>query len=163
MICPYTPDQQQEWRVDFPQLMLRSLIAQPDAKQKSGSARLLARTDLQGGVATALAPIVNASAKLKPARMLMEKVAGISAVRLLPTFARVRFSKWFRSRQASVAEPARERVALFPTCLVEYQVPEVGKAMVGVLERNGFACDLPGGAGLLRHAVARRRRSGTVP
>ena len=28
VICPYTPDQQQEWRVDFPQLMLRSLIAQ---------------------------------------------------------------------------------------------------------------------------------------
>jgi glycerol-3-phosphate dehydrogenase subunit C len=145
VICPYTPDQQQEWRVDFPQLMLRSLIAQPDARQKSGSARLLARTDLQGGVATALAPIVNASAKLRPARVLMEKVAGISAVRLLPTFARVRFSKWFRSRRASVAEPPREHVALFPTCLVEYQVPEVGKAMVGVLERNGFACDLPAG------------------
>ena len=25
VICPYTPDQQQEWRIDFPQLMLRSL------------------------------------------------------------------------------------------------------------------------------------------
>ncbi|GIU87555.1 MAG: hypothetical protein KatS3mg009_2070 [Acidimicrobiia bacterium] len=24
VICPYTPDQQQEWRIDFPQLMLRS-------------------------------------------------------------------------------------------------------------------------------------------
>ena len=35
VICPYTPDQQQEWRVDFPQLMLRSLIANDDAKQKS--------------------------------------------------------------------------------------------------------------------------------
>jgi glycerol-3-phosphate dehydrogenase subunit C len=145
VICPYTPDQQQEWRVDFPQLMLRSLIAQPDAKQKSGSARMLARTDLQGGIATAMAPIVNASAKIKPARVLMEKVAGISRVRLLPTFARVRFSKWFRSRQKVVAKPARGRVALFPTCLVEYQAPEVGKAMVGVLERNGFACDLPEG------------------
>lgn len=145
VICPYTPDQQQEWKVDFPQLMLRSLIAQPDAKQKSSSARLLARTDLQGGVATALAPLVNAGAKLKPARALMEKVTGISRVRLLPTFARVRFSKWFRSRTASVGEPARERVTLFPTCLVEYQAPDVGKAMVGVLEHNGFACDLPEG------------------
>jgi len=145
VICPYTPDQQQEWRVDFPQLMLRSLIAQPAAKQKSGSARMLARTDLHGGIASAFAPIVNATAKLMPARVLMEKVAGISRVRLLPTFPRVRFSKWFRSRPAAVAEPARERVALFPTCLVEYQAPEVGKAMVGVFERNGFACDLPDG------------------
>jgi glycerol-3-phosphate dehydrogenase subunit C len=145
VICPYTPDQQQEWRVDFPQLMLRSLIAQDGAKQKSTSARLLARTDLQGGVASALAPIVNASARLKPARVLMEKVAGISRVRLLPTFARVRFSKWFRQHPKPSGEPARGRVALFPTCLVEYQAPEVGTAMVGVMERNGFACDLPEG------------------
>jgi Fe-S oxidoreductase len=147
VICPYTPDQGQEWKVDFPQLMLRSLIADPGAKQKSGAARMLARTDLQGGVATALAPIVNASAKLKPARALMEKVTGISRVRLLPTFARVRFSKWFRTRPAPKAgtAPGRERVALFPTCLVEYQAPEIGKAMVGVLERNGVACELPDG------------------
>jgi glycerol-3-phosphate dehydrogenase subunit C len=146
VICPYTPDQQQEWKVDFPQLMLRSLIANPDAKQKSSAARMLARTDLQGGVATALAPIVNASAKLKPARALMEKVTGISRVRLLPTFARVRFSKWFRTRPAAtVPEPATDRVALFPTCLVEYQAPDIGKALVGVLEHNGVACELPDG------------------
>jgi Fe-S oxidoreductase len=145
VICPYTPEQQQEWRVDFPQLMLRSLIAQDGAKQKSTSARLLARTDLQGGIATTLAPVVNASARLKPARALMEKLTGISRVRLLPTFARVRFSKWFRDHPKPNGEPARERVALFPTCLVEYQEPAVGRAMVGVLERNGFACDLPDG------------------
>jgi glycerol-3-phosphate dehydrogenase subunit C len=145
VICPYTPDQQQEWKVDFPQLMLRSLIADPDAKQKSGSARMLARTDLQGGIATTLAPLVNASAKLKPARVLMEKVSGISRVRLLPTFARVRFSKWFRNRKAPVGKATGERVTLFPTCLVEYQEPDVGKAMVGVLEHNGFSCDLPDG------------------
>ena len=145
VICPYTPDQQQEWRIDFPQLMLRSLIANDDAKQKSTSARLLARTDMQGAVATAFAPLVNATAKIKPARVVMEKVAGISRERLLPTFSKVRFSKWFRQRARTEAAPNRERVALFPTCLVEYQVPEVGKAMVGVFERNGFACDLPDG------------------
>jgi Fe-S oxidoreductase len=36
-------------------------------------------------------------------------------------------------------------VALFPTCLVEYQAPDIGKAMVGVLEHNGVACELPDG------------------
>lgn len=145
VICPYTPDQQQEWRVDFPQLMLRSLIAQDDAKQKSTSARMLARTDLQGGIATTFAPIVNAGARLKPARVLIEKVTGISRVRLLPTFSRVRFSKWFRARPKPSADARRGRVAMFPTCLMEYQAPEVGRAMVGVFERNGFECDLPEG------------------
>jgi Fe-S oxidoreductase len=151
VICPYTPDQQQEWRIDFPQLMLRSLIANDDAMQKSTSARLLARTDLQGKVATAIAPLVNVSTRVKPARVVMEKVAGISRQRLLPSFAKVRFSKWFRNRPQPAATtrsetpPDRGRVALFPTCLVEYQVPEVGRALVGVYERNGFACDLPEG------------------
>jgi Fe-S oxidoreductase len=36
-------------------------------------------------------------------------------------------------------------VALFPTCLVEYQEPAIGKAVVGVYERNGIACELPEG------------------
>jgi Fe-S oxidoreductase len=152
VICPYTPDQHQEWRVDFPQLMLRSLTGQSQAGDVSRSARLLARTDLQGKVASTLAPVVNATAKFRPARVAMEKVTGIARDRLLPTFDRVRFSKWFRARDAHRAVPAqhvpavdRGPVALFPTCLVEYQEPAIGKAAVAVLEHNGFSCELPEG------------------
>ncbi len=150
VICPYTPDQQQEWRVDFPQLMLRSLIGQSDAGKVSQSARLLARTDQQGKIATTFAPIVNATAKFGPARIAMEKVTGIARDRLLPTFHRVRFSKWFRNRDhdrahATATTIDRGPVALFPTCLVEYQEPGIGQAAVGVFERNGFACELPEG------------------
>src|SRR5690606_18827253 len=93
---------------------------------------------------TTLAPIVNASAKVKPARIVMEKVTGIARDRLLPTFDRVRFSKWFRTRRPKPAG-TRGEVALFPTCLVEYQNPGIGKALVGVLEHNGYACSLPEG------------------
>jgi glycerol-3-phosphate dehydrogenase subunit C len=56
----------------------------------------------------------------------------------------VRFSQWFRNRTPQ-GSGVRGRVALFPSCLVEYQDPAIGKAMVGVFERNGFACDLPEG------------------
>jgi glycerol-3-phosphate dehydrogenase subunit C len=145
VICPYTPDQQQEWRVDFPQLMLRSLTGQAEAGDVSRSAQLLARTDQQGKVATAIAPIVNATAKLRPARVVMEKVTGISRDRLLPTLDRVRFSKWFRRRDARTSTGTRGSVALFPTCLVEYQEPAIGKAAVAVFEHNGFTCELPEG------------------
>jgi Fe-S oxidoreductase len=148
VICPYTPDQQQEWRIDFPQLMLRSSIGYTDAGQVSRSARLLARTDQQGMVATAIAPVVNATARFGPVRIAMEKVTGIARDRLLPTYHRVRFSKWFgehRSRRPAPAAPDRGAVALFPTCLVEYQRPTIGKAMVAVLEHNGFTCELPEG------------------
>jgi len=159
VICPYTPDQQQEWRVDFPQLMLRSLTGRGDRGDVSRSARLLARTDQQGLLATTLAPVVNATAKLRPARVVMEKVSGISRDRLLPTFDRVRFSRWFRERElrgdrdrrrdetsgARLSTIDRGPVALFPTCLVEYQEPAIGKAAVAVFERNGLSCELPDG------------------
>jgi glycerol-3-phosphate dehydrogenase subunit C len=148
VICPYTPEQQQEWRVDFPQLMLRSLTGQSKAGDVSRSARLLARTDQQGKLATTFAPIVNATAKLRPARIAMEKVTGIARDRLLPTFDRVRFSKWFRGRDprpAVAAEADRGPVALFPTCLVEYQEPAIGRAAVAVFEHNGFSCEVPEG------------------
>src|SRR4051794_636599 len=145
VVCPYTPERQQEWVIDFPALMLRSLGIHHVQAKVPASARLLARTDLQGKVATALAPIVNRMNHVAPARAVMEKVTGIAKERLLPTFANVRFSKWFRGREAAPPEEARATVTLFPTCLVEYQDPSIGKAMVGVYERNGVACELPEG------------------
>lgn len=146
--CPYTPEQGQEWKVDFPRLMLRSLAIQAREGHVGSGARLLARTDLQGRVATTFAPVVNATSNVRFLRGVLEKATGIAADRLLPRYARERFSKWFRRRGASrpaPSAPARGPVALFPTCLVEYQEPAIGKAVVGVCERNGITCELPEG------------------
>ncbi len=146
VVCPYTPDQGQEWKIDFPRLMLRSLAIQGKAGEVQKGARLLARTDLQGKVATSLSGMVNGTNRWKPVRFLMEKTTGIARDRLLPDFAKERFSKWFAKHEAPTsAAPARGSVSLFPTCLVEYQQPAIGQATVGVFERNGIACDLPEG------------------
>lgn len=146
VICPYTPDQQQEWVIDFPRLMLRSLAIQGRDGKVEPAARLLARTDLQGKVATTFAPVVNKMNEVGFVRGLMEKATGISKVRMLPTYARVRFSRWFRRRGPSTpAGESRGAVAMFPTCLVEYQDPSIGQALVGVYERNGISCELPEG------------------
>ena len=40
---------------------------------------------------------------------------------------------------------AKRAVAVFPTCLVEYQDTQVGKDLVEVYERNGVSCSLPEG------------------
>jgi glycerol-3-phosphate dehydrogenase subunit C len=146
VVCPYTPDQGQEWKVDFPRLMLRSAVIKAGHGAMPRSARLLARTDLQGKVATTVSPLVNAADQSRLARTIMEKTTGIARERLLPTFAKVRFSKWFRHRSPKPpAGPTRDTVAFFPTCLVEYQEPAIGKAVVGVYERNGITCELPDG------------------
>ena len=143
--CSYTPDQGQEWVIDSPGLMTRSLIIQHD-EGKVG-AKLLARTDLQGLVATTLSPIVNKVTTTGALRRLMERTTGISKDRLLPSFAKVRFTRWFRDHAAKRAgkTASRATVALFPTCLVDYQNPDIGKATVGVLEHNGVECGLPEG------------------
>lgn len=146
VICPYTPDQQQEWVIDFPRLMLRSLaIEHREGDGPGRNARLLARTDLQGAVASAAAPITNMLASLPVARAAMEKLTGISKVRLLPSYARERFGKWFRRRARLTGGAPRGEVAVFPTCMVEYQETSIGKALVNVYERNGIACSLPEG------------------
>jgi glycerol-3-phosphate dehydrogenase subunit C len=145
VICPYTPDQEQEWVIDFPRLMQRSLAIQAKEGKVSRSASLLARTDLQGKVATTFAPVVNHVNRVGFVRSAMEKTTGIAKVRMLPSYARERFSRWFARRPRLTHGGPRGTVAVFPTCLVEYQEPKIGTALVGVFEHNGFACELPKG------------------
>lgn len=148
--CPYVPGQS-EWELDFPRLMMRA--DQVRAAQRSRptlQARALGQTDRVGRLNTALAPVAN-KVVTKPGsagRKLMEKVAGIAAERVLPPYARQRFSTWFKKRPAAVTPvegATRDPAIVFPTCLVEYQAPEVGRALVGVYERNGIECSLPEG------------------
>jgi glycerol-3-phosphate dehydrogenase subunit C len=151
--CPYIPGQH-EWELDFPRLMLRAQQIRVRNGEISTKAKIqnraLASTDLAGKVNTTLSPIANKAIGTPGSfsRKVMEKTVGIAAERLLPPYARQRFSTWFRKR--TTTEPrtvAAEQgtVALFPTCLVEYQEPAVGKDLVKVYERNGVSCSLPAG------------------
>ncbi|MFN8039214.1 MAG: heterodisulfide reductase-related iron-sulfur binding cluster [Acidimicrobiales bacterium] len=150
--CPYIPGQS-EWNLDFPRLMLRADQVRVRNKEISGKERLqnqaLARTDLVGKVNTTLAPVVNKA--MTPGsfgRKVMEKAVGIASERILPPYAKQRFSSWFKKRPAptpSAVEGEQGKVALFSTCLVEYQDPEIGKDLVKVYEHNGVACSLPEG------------------
>jgi Fe-S oxidoreductase len=127
--------------------MLRSLAVQAKRGDVQRGARLLARTDLQGKVATTFSGLVNRTNDVKFVRTVMEKTTGIARDRLLPTFAKVRFTQWFRTERRSPLQPdiPGSHVALFPTCLVEYQDPEIGRAVVEVCEHNGITCELPEG------------------
>jgi glycerol-3-phosphate dehydrogenase subunit C len=148
--CPYIPGQH-EWELDFPRLMMRAEQVLHKTRTRSVGTRLtdaaLGRTDATGRVGSALAPVANAAIATPGSapRRLMEKVVGISAERILPPYARQRFSSWFRARTPKPARGQRARVAVFPTCLVEYTDTRTGKDLVGVYERNGIACDLPEG------------------
>lgn len=144
--CPYVPPH--EWQLDFPRLMLRAeAVRNKSSKDLKGrlTTQVLGRTDWLGKAATALPQLANATVG-KPGsavRRAMEMVVGVASERLLPPYAKKRFSTWFNSRPASLARPEQARATVFPTCLVEYSKPEIGHDLVKVYERNGVACSLP--------------------
>ena len=77
----------------------------------------------------------------------MEKFLGIHKDRLLPDLHSETFAKWFRKRAprpAASNSPAVEKAVLFYTCTVNYNEPQIGKAAVGVLEKNGIEYAIPG-------------------
>jgi glycerol-3-phosphate dehydrogenase subunit C len=167
--CPYVPPH--EWELDFPRLMMRANAVrrhEGTTVREKLTDQFLGRTDLLGTVSSAAAPVVNALTG-KPgsfSRRVMEKTVGMASQRLLPPYARQRFTTWFkrRPRPATASETDTDTdtdadtdtntttdttqgsVSVFPTCFVEYMDPGIGKDLVKVYERNSVACSVPSGA-----------------
>jgi glycerol-3-phosphate dehydrogenase subunit C len=144
--CPYVPPH--EWRLDFPRLMMRAHAVRVARARRPVTERLadelLGRTDLVGRLSTKAAPLVNAltgRAGSLP-RRAMQAAVGVHAERVLPPYAKQRFSSWFGRRERPPLESPVAEVALFPTCFLEYMEPAIGRDLVGVLERNKVACTL---------------------
>ena len=152
--CPYIPPH--EWQLDFPRLILRAEAVKNRTRgtlKGKLTTQALARTDLLGKVGTLTAPLTNAMIGKpgSPVRKLMDATMGLASQRVLPPYARERFSTWFKKRRARGANrlgrTEQARAAVFPTCLVEYQNPGVGRDLVKVYERNGVDCDLATASG----------------
>lgn len=145
--CPYVPPH--EWQLDFPRLMLRAAAVRPKSRRAKLATQVLARTDQSGKLATLAAPVANAALGRpgSAVRKLMDRTVGIAAERILPPYARTRFSTWFKRRASrALGRQEQGRVAVFATCLVEYQNPAIGQDLVNVYEHNGVRCELPEGA-----------------
>lgn len=79
----------------------------------------------------------NAVTGLGATRWLLERVAGIDRRRRIPPVATETFRAWFARRAGPAAAP-RGDVVLFDDTFATYNVPEVGRAAVEVLERGGY-------------------------
>ena len=144
--CPYYPPH--HWEVDIPRIVLRDRAARVRADGKPGfRERVLASTDAVGKLATAAAPVVNALHDSRPVRVLMEKTLGVHRDRMLPAWAPETFSEWWARRggatEPSSRAPKSDRVAVFVTCAVNANHPEIGRAAVAVLEKNGCEVVVP--------------------
>ncbi|NGZ01730.1 MAG: Fe-S oxidoreductase [Nitrospira sp. WS238] len=140
--CPYTPPHHYE--IDFPHLMIvwkKRLAAERGVRWRD---RLLTMTDAIGKLGSATASITNSLLGNKFLRRILDRVMDIHHDRQLLHFSSETFPRWFSRRTKSVAvEPPVRKVALFASCLVNYQVTDVGKATVQVLEKNGVQVVVP--------------------
>ncbi|WHZ27975.1 MAG: Fe-S oxidoreductase-like protein in Rubrerythrin cluster [Nitrospira sp.] len=140
--CPYTPPHHYE--IDFPHLMVawkKRLAAERGVRLRD---RLLIMTDVIGRLGSATASITNRLLENPGVRGILERVMGIHRDRRVLHFSGETFPRWFgrRTRTATGDSPVR-KVALFSSCLVNFQVTDVGKATVQVLEKNGVRVVVP--------------------
>jgi anaerobic glycerol-3-phosphate dehydrogenase C subunit len=150
--CPYTPPH--EFMIDIPKLVQRDRAVRAKEKKLPLTEKILSRPGLLGKMSAPVAPLANFANKNPLARRVIEVTAGIDRRAILPTFHRETFVKWYKKRTAQkLAEKAAAgettqsngKVVLFHTCIVNYQNPEVGKALVGVLEKNNLEVAVPDG------------------
>lgn len=74
----------------------------------------------------------------------MESWVGVHRERQILPFAPETFTRWWKRRgTAQVPASAKRKVALFGSCLINYQATDVGKATIQVLEKNGVHVVIP--------------------
>jgi glycerol-3-phosphate dehydrogenase subunit C len=102
--------------------------------------RLITRPTLLGRLGTPVAPLVNATLKSKPLRVLAEKTLGIHRDGPAPDFAGERFSAWAKTH---TSPRTGRRVVYFHGCGSEYYEPWEARKVVAILEHNGFEVIVP--------------------
>jgi glycerol-3-phosphate dehydrogenase subunit C len=140
--CPYVPPH--EFAVDFPRLMARGKINEAEANGVGFREKFLGATDLMGKVMTKVAPLANAAAHNAFNRLLMHNTLGVHKDRQLPEYASQSLLRWWKGRAPvpPLAAPTGD-VALFATCFVNYNDPDIGKDAIEVLEHAGCKVDCP--------------------
>ena len=138
--CPYVPPHQ--FNLDFPHLMLRARAVGVKKEGIPFAEHELTKTDRNGKLAGAVAPLANWVSDEKNAltRPPLEALAGVDREARLPKFHGKTFAVRAKQNPPKVnpSGPAKGRkAALYATCFVNYNNPSVGEATQAVLAHNG--------------------------
>ena len=102
--------------------------------------KLLARPGMMARLSSLHTGATNYMLGNRLVRATLDRGLGIHRERALPAYSRENLRKWFRRRQ-SASTP--NKVVYFPGCTAEYNLPEIGRSVIGVLERCGYQVILP--------------------
>ncbi len=137
--CPYVPPH--PWNVDFPHLMLRAKAVKHRGGGHNLRDRLLSSTDAMGKLAAipVVAQTVNAVNGNSVARGVMEKALGVAKERRLPPYAPRKFRPTAqKSRSTVVTDGVKTpgKIAIFATCYINFNEPDIGHDLLRVLDHN---------------------------
>ena len=142
--CPYTRDEGHEWMVDIPRLLTREKAQRAQRDGVTLQDRVLGEPQLLGrltaGPMARVANFVNANRLVRKAA---EVTAGIASDFPLPPFGGQAFGTWLARHTPLAGAGARGTLAVFATCLADYNFPRIAASAVRVLEKNGWAIVRP--------------------
>ncbi len=104
--------------------------------------QILAQTDFMGSLATIAAPVVNASVAMTPVKKVMDFTLGIDSHRTFPKYTSTKFTTWYKREAAEQQKAYDKSVAFFHGCSVNYNHPEVGQALVKIMNAAGYGVHL---------------------
>jgi glycerol-3-phosphate dehydrogenase subunit C len=139
--CPYTPPH--EFEIDIPRTVLRARAIRARNGGIPLGDRLLGDTDGVGAMGSRTAPLSNWGNRNRLARFFMEKAVGVDRRRKAPSYGRPTFKSWFERQPQLKFDSPTAKVALFYTCLVNYNDPSVGRALVALLSHHRVETVVP--------------------
>ncbi len=129
--------------VDIPRLMTEARGQFAAEKGLSFSDWIVSRLDILGRI-TSNPKLANRMLRSRTVRWLMEKTVGLAQGRKLPKYAKRTFlHSAHRRRLTRPTMRSDRKVAYFFDHYVNYHDPELGDAVVAILERHGIAVYVP--------------------
>ncbi len=137
--CPYTPDQGHAWAIDVPRLLMREKAHRAKRNGVTIQDQALGEPGRMGAMLSGrLAPLTNLVNATSLLKKVNERALGISSQFPVPTFAKQSFEDWLSKHEPLASAGPSGKVAIFATCLGDYNFPKLAAATVRVLEKNGF-------------------------
>ncbi len=102
---------------------------------------ILSRTDLMGSIATPVGPIVNFFLQRFLVKFLLDLIFKIPKKKSLPKYSWKTFDQWFKKNSTRQNE-FKKSVVYFHGCYVNYNDPDLGKAVITVLNTMGIGVGL---------------------
>ena len=125
--------------VNISEINNRAKIALREKEGISIRDKLLSHAYMFGHLGSMVAPATNTFMKSKALRWVSEKILHLEKDLKYPSYTSEPFEEWIKNYSFE----SEKKVAYFFGCFTNYNDPDLGKAVVKTLERNGYQAVFP--------------------